>query len=55
VPLAAVAFVAESTGRPGFIVPGLLASVAAELVMGPSSVTPYQVDTTEAEDPAPGG
>lgn len=47
VPLAAVAFVAESTGRPGFIVPGLLASVAAELVMGPSSVTPYQVDTTE--------
>lgn len=45
VPLAAVAFVAESTGRPGFIVPGLLASVAAELVMGPASITPYQVDT----------
>ena len=30
VPLAAVTFVAESTGRPGFVVPGLLAAVAAE-------------------------
>ena len=43
VPLAAVMFVAETTGRPGFIVPGLLAAVAAELVMGRSSVTAYQV------------
>jgi CIC family chloride channel protein len=43
VPLAAVMFVAESTGRPGFIVPGLLAAVAAELVMGDSSMTAYQV------------
>ncbi len=43
VPLAAVMFVAETTGRPGFIVPGLLAAVAAELVMGRSSVTTYQV------------
>ncbi len=42
VPLAAVMFVAEATGRPGFIVPGLLAAVAAELVMGRVSVTPYQ-------------
>ncbi len=42
VPLAAVMFVAESTGRPGFVVPGLLAAVAAELVMGKSSVTKYQ-------------
>ena len=42
VPLAAVMFVAESTGRPGFVVPGLLAAVAAELVMGRSSVTTYQ-------------
>ncbi|MCU1430611.1 MAG: putative H(+)/Cl(-) exchange transporter [Actinomycetia bacterium] len=42
VPLAAVMFVAESTGRPGFVVPGLLAAVAAELVMGRSSVTAYQ-------------
>ncbi len=43
VPLAAVMFVAETTGRPGFVVPGLLAAVAAELVMGRSSVTSYQV------------
>jgi CIC family chloride channel protein len=42
VPLAAVTFVAEATGRPGFIVPGLLAAVAAELVMGRWSVTTYQ-------------
>ncbi|HSO95456.1 MAG TPA: chloride channel protein [Acidimicrobiia bacterium] len=43
VPLAAVMFVAEATGRPGFIVPALLAAVAGELVMGRSSVTEYQV------------
>ncbi len=43
VPLAAVMFVAEATGRPGFVVPGLLAAVAGELVMGRSSVTEYQV------------
>ncbi|MGE3621196.1 MAG: chloride channel protein [Acidimicrobiia bacterium] len=43
VPLAAVMFVAETTGRPGFVVPGLLAAVAAELMMGSSSVTSYQV------------
>jgi CIC family chloride channel protein len=36
-------FVAETTGRPGFIVPGLIAAVVAELVMGTSSVTSYQV------------
>jgi CIC family chloride channel protein len=42
VPLAAVMFVAEATGRPGFVVPGLLAAVGADLVMGNSSVTPYQ-------------
>ncbi len=42
VPLAAVTFVAETTGRPGFIVPALLAAVAAELVMGRWSVTTYQ-------------
>ena len=45
VPLAAVMFVAETTGRPSFVVPGLIAAVAAELVMGHSSVTTYQVDT----------
>ena len=42
VPLAAVVFAAEVTGRPGFIVPALLAAVAAELVMGRMSVTTYQ-------------
>lgn len=45
VPLAAVMFVAETTGRPSFVVPGLIAAVAAELIMGHSSVTAYQVDT----------
>lgn len=42
VPLAAVMFVAETTGQASFVVPGLLAAVAAELVMGPASVTSYQ-------------
>jgi len=42
VPLAAVTFVAETTGRPAFVVPGLLAAVAAELMMGESSITSYQ-------------
>ena len=42
VPLAAVMFVAEATGRPGFVVPGLIAAVVAELVMGDASVSPYQ-------------
>src|SRR5205823_1803447 len=43
VPLAAVMFVAESTGRPGFVVPGLLAAVVAQLAMGRSSMSSYQV------------
>jgi CIC family chloride channel protein len=43
VPLAAVVFVAEFTGRPGFVVPGLIAAVVAQLVMGSSSISPYQV------------
>ena len=43
VPLAAVVFVAEFTGRPGFVVPGLIAGVVAQLVMGRASVSPYQV------------
>ncbi len=42
VPLASVMFVAETTGQPGFVVPGIIAAVAAELVMGAASVTPYQ-------------
>ncbi len=41
-PLAAVMFVAESTGRPGFIVPGLIAAVVSQLVMGRQSVSVYQ-------------
>jgi CIC family chloride channel protein len=41
-PLAGVVFVAETTGRPGFVVPGLIASVASQLVMGDVSVSPYQ-------------
>lgn len=42
VPLAAVMFVAETTGQPGFIVPALFAAVAADLVMGEVSVTSFQ-------------
>jgi CIC family chloride channel protein len=45
VPLAAVMFVAETTGQPAYIVPGLLAAVAAELIMGTASVTPFQRPT----------
>ncbi len=42
VPLAAVVFVAEFTGRPGFVVPGLIAAIVAQLPMGTASVSPYQ-------------
>jgi CBS domain-containing protein len=42
VPLAAVMFVAETTGRPEFVVPGLIAAVAAQLLMGRTSVSTYQ-------------
>jgi CIC family chloride channel protein len=42
VPLAAVMFVAETTGRPDFVVPGIIAAVVAELVMGEQSVTQFQ-------------
>jgi CIC family chloride channel protein len=42
VPLASVMFVAETTGRASIVVPGLFAAVAAELVMGASSVTTLQ-------------
>jgi CIC family chloride channel protein len=51
VPLAGVTFVAEATGRPGFVVPGLIAAVVAELMMGTSSVTTYQVATTDPSAP----
>ena len=42
VPLAAVMFVAETTGRPFFVVPALIAAVAAELVVGDASMSSYQ-------------
>jgi CIC family chloride channel protein len=51
VPLAAVMFVAETTGRPGFVVPGLLAAVTAELVMGRASVTQYQAVSSRGTPP----
>jgi len=41
-PLTGVIFVAETTGRPGFVVPGLIAAVVAQLVMGRNSVAPDQ-------------
>lgn len=41
-PLAGVAFVAEATGEPGFLVPALLAAAAAQLVMGATSFSTYQ-------------
>jgi len=50
VPLAAVMFVAETTGRPSFVVPGLIAAVAAELLMGRASVTAYQLDHSAPGD-----
>jgi CIC family chloride channel protein len=53
VPLAAVMFVAEATGKPGFIVPGLLAAVAATLVMGRASVTTYQRSSQPGANPEP--
>ena len=53
VPLAAVMFVAETTGRPSFVVPGLLAAVAAELMMGGASVTTYQVGGAPSTERVP--
>ena len=46
VPLAAVMFVAETTGRPFFVVPALIAAVAAELVVGDASVSSAQRSPT---------
>ncbi|HWJ64314.1 MAG TPA: chloride channel protein [Acidimicrobiales bacterium] len=50
VPLAAIVFVAEATGRPDFLVPGLFAAVAADLIMGTSSVTDYQRSGAQAAE-----
>lgn len=43
VPLSGVMFAAEASGRPGFIVPGLIAAVVAQLFMGSASASSYQV------------
>ncbi len=43
-PLAAVMFVAESTGRADFVVPALLATAVSQAVMGPVSIASYQHD-----------
>jgi CIC family chloride channel protein len=47
VPLAAVVFVAEFTGRPGFVIPGLVAAVVAQLAVGRRSVSAYQAVARE--------
>ena len=44
-PLAAVMFVAESTGAPSSVVPGLIAVAVSQVVVGSSSVSEYQRDT----------
>lgn len=41
-PIAGIVFVAEATGRPGFIVPALIATAVAQVLMGTSSITSYQ-------------
>jgi CIC family chloride channel protein len=41
-PLAALMFVAETTGTPGFVVPALVATAASQLVVGDSSVSVHQ-------------
>jgi len=41
-PLAAVVFAAEASGRPGFIVPGLIAAIVSQLFMGKASASTYQ-------------
>jgi len=43
VPLAGVVFAAEASGRPGFIVPVLIAAIVAQLFMGHASASPYQI------------
>ena len=42
VPLAGIMFVAETTGQPFFVVPGLIVAVTADVLVGRSSVTTYQ-------------
>jgi CIC family chloride channel protein len=45
VPLAAVVFVAETTGRPGFVVPALIAAATSQILMAQASVSEFQRDT----------
>src|ERR1044071_5574650 len=42
VPLAGVAFVAETTGAPGYIIPGLLGAALGYLVSGNASISGRQ-------------
>ena len=44
-PLAAVMFVAESTGAPAFVVPALVAVAVSQVLIGNSSVSQYQRDS----------
>ena len=46
VPLAGVAFVAEATGAPGYIIPGLLAAALGYLFSGPGSLSSHQRERT---------
>ncbi len=39
-----------AAGKPGFVVPGLIAAVVAELIMGRSSVTAYQHAATHDDE-----
>lgn len=48
VPLAGITFVAETTGRVGFIVPAMVAVFAADVVTGRASVSTEQRDDAEA-------
>lgn len=48
VPLAAITFVAETTGRVGYIVPAMIAVLAADTVIGRASVSTEQRDDAEA-------
>jgi chloride channel protein, CIC family len=41
-PLAAILFVAETTGHPAFVVPALVATAASQLLVGDSSVSDHQ-------------
>ena len=45
VPLASVVFVAETTGRPAFVVPALIAAATSQVLMAQTSVSEHQRDT----------